>query len=48
MSGRNKVAKKIAKEAEPEKDWHEEYIKLQEKYIAQKQLCNEQEEHIKM
>jgi hypothetical protein len=35
-------------DAEPAKDWQEEYKKLQEKFIAQKQLCNEQEEHIKM
>ncbi len=36
------------REIEPEKNWEDEYKRLQEKFIAQKQLLNEQEEHIKM
>jgi hypothetical protein len=48
MSVKRGGVKKIIKDAEPEKDWEDEYKKLQEKFIAQKQLCNEQEEHIKM
>jgi hypothetical protein len=39
---------KTIREAEPQKNWEDEYKRLQEKFIAQKQLLNEQEEHIKM
>jgi hypothetical protein len=39
---------KIIREMEPQKNWEDEYKRLQEKFIAQKQLLNEQEDHIKM
>lgn len=39
---------RIIREVEPEKNWEDEFKRLQEKFIAQKQLLNEQEEHIKM
>ena len=30
-----------------EKDWKEEYDRLREEYTALRQLCNEQEDHIR-
>lgn len=33
--------------AEPEKNWEDEYKRLREENIALKQLCNEQEDHIR-
>lgn len=38
---------RMVREVEPEKDWEDEYKRLKEQFIAQKQLMNEQEDHIK-
>jgi hypothetical protein len=36
-----------ARAIEPETNWEDEYKRLREQHTAQRQLCNEQEEHIK-
>ena len=41
------VAARPVKTAEPEKDWEDEYVRLRAQFTAQKQLCNEQEDHIR-
>jgi hypothetical protein len=43
-----KALRPATADAEPERDWEDEFRKLREKHLTQKQLCNEQEEHIKL
>ena len=43
-----RASKPSTGEAEPERDWEDEFRKLREKHLTQKQLCNDQEEHIKL
>ena len=38
---------RMPRQAEPEKNWEDEYKRLREENIALKQLCNEQEDHIR-
>ena len=40
-------AAKLHKTADVSKNWEDEYIRLNDQHIQLKQLCNEQEDHIR-
>ena len=48
MSNKAKRTPRPATAEEAEKDWEDEYRKLHAKHLTLKQLCNDQEEHIKL
>jgi len=41
------MASKLNKTVDAAKNWEDEYNKLYDQHIQLKQLCNEQEEHIR-